>query len=92
MAGDQLGQVLGVVGTLVLFEASLLVSAALLVGVSFGMTGGAAGVSGVFLLALILIAAWSVAHSYLLLVRYYSVGIMRSYIHTERIKEYGSDV
>ncbi len=92
VAGDQLGQVLGVVGTLVLFEASLLASAALLVGVSFGMTGGATGVSGVLLLALILIAASSAAHSYLLLVRYYSVGIMRSYIHTERIKQYGSDV
>ncbi len=92
VAGDQLGQVLGVVGTLVLFEASLLASAVVLVGVSFGMASGAAGVSGVFLLALILVATLSVVDSYLLLVRYYTVGIMRSYIHTERIKKYGSDV
>ena len=92
VVGDQLGQVVGVVGTLALFEASLLASAAMLVGVSFGMTSGAGGVSGVFLLALALTAILSVAHSYLLLVRYSSVAIMRSYTHTERIKEHGSDV
>ena len=92
VVGDQLGQLVAVVGTLALLEASLLASAVLFLGVSFGMTSGAGGVSGVFLLALALAAILSVAHSYLLLVRYSSVGIMRSYTHTERIKEHGSDV
>ena len=92
MVGDQLGQVVGVVGTLALFEASLLASAVLLLGVSFRMTSWAGGVSGVSLLTLALVAILSVVHSYLLLVRYSSVGIMRAYIDTERIEQYGSDL
>ncbi len=75
--GFQLPQALGVVGTIVLFEAFLVGSVAIGIATALALTAGTAELMGSVIITLLLVAGLTLVHSYLLLARYSSVAVMR---------------
>ena len=65
------------VGTIALFEASLVGSVAIGMATALARSAGTAELMGSVIITLLLVAGLTLVHSYLLLARYSSVAVMR---------------
>ena len=77
LLGEDLIGVAGVVGTLLLFESLIVLSAAIVIVAASMNISNATELIGLLSLAFITIIFLNILHSYLLLVRFFAIGIMR---------------